>query len=181
LGRTGRGRSAAIAAHLAAVLLLLATACGGNSPAISELLLGPADFPDHRVTVTSIDTGETAEGQPTAITELSAPSFSIVHSLVIFDTQEPARTALAGVGVQWEQLAGGQAGTTLYREDLAPLAIAGQELVTGVLEEVRAGTVTSSVIFVQGSVLVRLTISSTTGQELLLSYAEIARVKAARQ
>jgi len=41
--------------------------------------------------------------------------------------------------------------------------------------------VTSSLIFVQGSVLVRLTISGTSGKAVLPSYAEKARVKAARR
>ena len=166
---------------MAAALLLLSTACGGGTPAISELLLGPADFPGRPVTRTGVQTGRTAEGQPTAITELADPGFTIQHSLVIFDTQESARAAVAGVKLQWEQLARNNDGTTLFRDDLAPLAIADPELVAGVLEEVRTGNRTSSLIFVQGSVLVRLTISGTSGKELLPSYAETARVKAARR
>ena len=181
MGRTGRRRSFGIAANLAAALFLLASACGSDAPAISELLLAPGDFSGQRATRTSIQTGETADGQPTAITELAVPGFSIQHSLVIFDTQELARAALAGVNLQWEQLADGNDGTTLFRGDLAPLAVADRELVAGVIEEVRAGHQTSSVIFVQGRVLVRLTISGASAKDLLLSYAEKARVKAARR
>ena len=181
MGRTGRGRPAGIAAHLAAILLIVATACGGGTPAISELLLAPADFPGQPFSRTSVDTGQTAEDQPTAITELAAPGFSIQHSLVIYDTQESARVALAGVRLQLDQLARDNETTTLVRDDLAPLAIADRGLVTGVLEEVRAGNQTSSLIFVQGRILVRLTMSGTSGRELLLAYAEKARVKAARR
>lgn len=181
MGHTGRQRTAGIAAYLAAALLLLAMACGGDPPAIAELLLVPGDFPGQPVTQASVDTGETAEDHPTAITELVFPGFSIQHSLVIFDTQTSARDTLAGVNLQWEQLAGSNDSTTLFRDNLAPLAITGQDLAAGVLVEVRNGNVVSSLIFVQGSVLVRLTISGASGKDLLLSYAEIARVKAARR
>ena len=181
MGPTGRRRSAGIAAHLAAALLLLATACGGDNPAISELLLAPGDFPGRSVTRTGAQTGQTAEDQPTAITELADSGFNIRHSLVIFDSQDLARAALAGVKIQWEHLAGDNDSATLITDGLAPLAIADPELVTGVLEEVRAENQISSLIFVQGRVLVRLTISGESGKELLLSYAEKARVKAARQ
>ena len=179
MGRTGRKRSAGIAGTLAATLLLLAMACGGDSPDITELLLAPGDFSGRQLTQISLQTGETAEDQPTAITELADSGFTILHSLVIFDTQNSARAALAGVNLQWEQLARDNDGTTLSSDDLAPLAIANRELVAGLLEEAWAGNQTSSLIFVQGRVLVRLTISGASGKELLLSYAEKARVKAA--
>ena len=166
---------------MTAALLLLATACGGGTPGITKLLLGPGDFPGGAVTRTGFESGPTAEGQPTAITELTGPGFTIQHGLVIFDSGDSARAALAGVNLHWEQLARDNDSTTLFSNGLAPLAIADRELVTGVLEEVRAGNVTSSLIFVQGSVLVRLTISGNSGKELLPSYAEKARVKAARR
>ena len=181
MGHTGRQRAAGIAAYLAAALLLLAIACGGDPPAISELLLVPGDFPGQAVTQASIATGETAEDHSTAITELVFAGFSIQHSLVIFDTQTFARDALAGVNLQWEQLAGSNDSTTLFRDNLEPLTITGQDLAAGVLVEVRDANTISSLIFVQGSILVRLTISGASGKDLLLSYAEIARVKAARR
>lgn len=181
MGRTGRSRLAGIAVHLAAVLLLIATACGGDSPAISELLLAPDDFPGRLVTRTGVQTGQTSEGQPTAITEFVDSGFIVQHSLVIFDTPGTARAALAGVSRQWEQLAADNDGTTLFRDGLAPLAITNPELVAGVLEEVRSGNQTSSMIFIQGSVLVRLTVSGAPGKEQLLAYAEQARVKAERR
>lgn len=181
MGRTGRKRKAGIAAHLAAALVLLATACGGSTPAISELLLAPGDLPGQGVIRSDVQTGQTAQGEPTAIAELTASGFTMLHSLVIFDTRESARTALSGVRLQWEQLAGDNDTTNLISGDLAPLDIADRELVAGVLEEVRAGNPASSVIFVQGRVLVRLTITGETENESLLSYAERARVKAARR
>ena len=181
MGRTERRRSAGIGAFLAAALFLLFTACSGGTPAVSELLLAPSDFPDREFARTGFKRGQTAQGQPTAITELSGPGFTLQHSLVIFDDGVSARAALAGAKLQWEHLARNDDGTTLFRDDLAPLAIAERELVAGVLEEVRAGNVTSSLIFVQGSVLARLTISGTSGKELLPSYAEKARVKAAQR
>ena len=137
MGRTGRERSAGIAAQLAAALLLLSTACGGGAPGISELLPGPADFPGQAFTRTSFESGQTAQGQPTAIAELAGPGFTLQHSLVIFDDGDSARAALAGVKLQWEQLSRDNDSTTLFRDDLAPLAIADRELVTGVLEEVQ--------------------------------------------
>ena len=181
MGHTGRRRSAGIGAFLAAALFLLSTACGGGTPAISDLLLAPGDFPGRAFARTGFESGQTAQGQPTAIVELAGPGFTLQHSLVIFDEGVSARAALAGAKLQWEQLARNNDGTTLFRDDLAPLAIADRELVTGVLEEVRAGNVTSSLIFVQGSVLARLTISGTSGKELMPSYAEKARVKAAQR
>ena len=121
-------------------------------PAISDLLLAPGDFPGRAFARTGFESGQTAQGQPTAIVELAGPGFTLQHSLVIFDEGVSARAALAGAKLQWEQLTRNNDGTTLFRDDLAPLAIADRELVTGVLEEVRAGNVTSSLIFVQGSV-----------------------------
>ena len=181
MGRTGRRRSAGIGAFLAAAVFLISTACGGSTPAISELLLAPSDFPGREFARTGFESGQTAQGQPTAITELSGPGFTLQHSLVIFDEGVSARAALAGAKLQWEHMARNNDGTTLIRDGLALLAIADSELVTGVLEEVRAGNVTSSLIFVQGRVLVRLTFSGTSGKELLPSYAEKARVKASRR
>ena len=144
-------------------------------------MLGPGDFSGQAVTRTGFESGQTAQGQPTAFGELAGPDFTLQQSLVIFDDEDSASAALAGVNLQWEQQARDNNSTSLFRDDLAPLAIPDRELVTGLLEEVRAGNRTSSLIFVQGSVLVRLTISGTSGQELLLSYAEKARVKAARR
>ena len=164
---------------MAAILLLAAVGCGGG-PAIGDLLLGPDDLPGQAVTQTDVQIGHGASGEPTAYVELTAPGFTLQHSLVKFDSEDSARTALAGIKQDWEQLARLNHRISLVQSELAQLHIPDRELVSGVLVETRGGETVSTLIFVEGRALVRLTISGDTGQELLPAYAEKARIKAAQ-
>ena len=95
-----------------------------------------------------------------------------------FDSEGSARATLAAVKQQWEQLARANHRFTLVQSQLAQLRVSDQELVSGVLVETRGGETTSTLIFVEGRALLRLTISGDAGQELLPAYAEKARIKA---
>ena len=180
MGYTGIRRSAGIAGHLAAALLLTSLACGGDSAGVSELLLGTGDFASPEINRTGFESGKTALGHQTAIAELAGPGFVLQHSLVIFNDEASAHTALAGVKLQWEHQARDSDTSTLIRDHLPILSNLAQGLVAGLLEEVRAGNSTSSLIFVEGRVLVRLTMTGPSGRELLATYAEKARLKASR-
>ena len=177
MGGSGRQRPIGIAGGLAGILLLVA-ACGGGSPAIGDLLLGPEDFSGQAVTRTGIQVGQAASGEPTAYVKLTGPGFSLQHSLVKFDSEGSARAALAAVKQQWEQLARANHRFTLVQPELAQLRVSGRELVSGVLVEIRGEGTVSTLIFVEGRALVRMTISGDAGRALLPAYAEKARIKA---
>ena len=133
---TATNRNRGLAGWLPSILLLLvAVGCGGDSPAIGDLLLGPGDFPGQAVTRTGFQVGQGASGEPTGYVELAGPGFALQYSLVKFDSEGSARAVLAAVKQQWEQLARTNSRFTLVQPELAQLRVSGRELVSRMLVE----------------------------------------------
>ena len=169
MGHHRRGRLAALPGSMAVALILLLAACSSGQREIRDLLLGPGDFTPLAVVETSFQVAETTDGQPAGQVTLSGPGFELLQSLVMFETNGEARAVLAGI--KEDQAAQGT----------SPTASGRFQDVSGVLNEARGGEATSTLFFVQGRALVRVSLSGPNRQQLLLDYAEKARSKASRQ
>ena len=160
--------------RLASVTLLficaaLLAACSDGSPLPRELLLAPADFPGQSVTETGRETGETSLDEPAVQVELTTPNFVLLQSLVIFETENLARTLLSGIKL--DQLAQG----------VTALPVEGFEDNTGVIDDHLRGDDASTLFFIQGRALVRITLTGTGRTEMLWNIAALAREKSRKQ
>ena len=151
-------------AFVALVAVLLA-ACSGDPTPPRDLLLGPDDFPDTTVTETSRDDGTTNLDEPAVQVELSSPEFNLLESLVLFENEDIARSILAGI--KQDQIAQG----------VTAEPVAGFEDNSGVMSEQLHGEDASTVFFVEGRALVRLTLSRDGGEEMVWAFARLARDK----
>jgi hypothetical protein len=153
---------------LGALVAFLA-ACSGGQPQAQDLLLNARDFPGLAVTGTEVQASETTQGESAVQVELSGPDFVFGQSLVLFETQDAARSILAGI--KKDQLARGT----------FPIEPGSFEDVSGVLVEDRGGSESLTLFFVEGRALVRVTLSGPNRRALLPVYAEAARAKAGKQ
>ena len=151
---------------LCAVLL---AACSGDPTPPRELLLGPEDFPGQAVTETGRETGETSLDEPAVQVELSGPNFILLESLVLFQAENLARTILSGI--KQDQLAQG----------VRPLPVEGFEDNTGVIDDHLGGDDASTLFFVQGRALVRITLTGAGRTEMVWEIAALAREIARKQ
>ena len=151
---------------LCAVLL---AACSGDPTPPGELLLGPEDFPGQGVTETGRETGETSLDEPAVQVELSAPNFILLESLVLFEAENLARTILSGI--KQDQIAQG----------VTPLPVEGFEDNTGVIDDHLRGDDASTLFFVQGRALVRITLTGAGRTERVWEIAGLAREKSRKQ
>ena len=165
-----RRKSVALAAvwPAMAIVILMAT-CSGSSPQAKELLLSPGDFPGLAMIETAIQTSESSQGQPSAQVDLSGPNFILSQSLLMFESQQEARSVLEGI--KRDQLAQGIESTNTGKFQDS----------SGILSELRGGQESHTLFFVEGRALVRITISGPSSLDLLTQYADKAREKAGRQ
>ena len=154
-------------------MFLILTACSGDStPLVSlDLLLGPEDFPGLAVTATG---GEpvfaTTDAQAAVQVELTGPGFKVLESLVLFETKDQALGILAGIKQDMAAL-----GT-----DAAP--IDGFQDISGIDDNISLdGHPASTLFFVEGMALVRLTVAGSEWQARIIELSETARDKASRQ
>jgi hypothetical protein len=150
-------------------LIAFVAACSGGQPQVEDLLLDAGDFPDVAVTETEVQVSETTLGESAVQVVLSGPDFVLGQSLVLFETQDAARSILAGIIM--DQLA----------RETFPIESDKFEDASGVLAEDHGGTETLTLFFVEGRALVRLTLSGPNRRALLPVYAEEARAKAGKQ
>ena len=153
---------ASIAVSLLLGLCILLAGCGSEASAEPRgLLLAPEDFQMGDVSVTSLTEEQSLDG-PSAQVELQGPGFRVVQSLVIFETREGALAALDGI-----------------RADLANQGKAepGGKESSGVLEHRLGAEDAGSVFFIEGSSLVRLTVTGPDRARLVEEWAKLARSK----
>ncbi len=150
---------------LVAMVAVLLAACSGDATPPRNLLLGPDDFPDTAVTVTNREVGSTNLSDPAVQVVLSSPEFNLLESLVLFENEDIARSILAGI--KQDQIAQG----------VTAEAVAGFEDNTGIMSEQLNGEDASTVFFVEGRALVRLTLSGEGGDEMVWAFARLAREK----
>jgi len=129
------------------------------------LLLGPDDFPDTAVVETSREDGLTNLDEPAVQVELSSPEFELLESLVLFENEDIALTILAGI--KQDQVARG----------VTAEPVAGFKDNSGVMSERLNGEDASTVFFVEGRALVRLTVSGNGREEMVWAFARLARDK----
>ena len=169
MGRAGGESVAPAVVWQAMAIVILLAACSGGSPQAEELLLRSGDFPGLAMTETDIQTSETSQGQPSAQVDLSGPNFILRQSLLMFHSQQEARSVLEGIKL--DQLAQGIDSTNTGKFQDS----------SGILSELRGGQESHTLFFVEGRALVRITISGPSSLKLLTRYADKARKKAGRQ
>ena len=157
--------------HMALLFLCtaLVAACSGEATPPRNLLLGPEDFPGQAVTETGRENGETSQDEPAVQVELSAPNFILLESLVLFEAENAAMTILSGI--KQDQIAQG----------VTPLPVEGFEDNTGVIDDHLRGHDASTLFFVQGRALVRITLTGAGRTQMIWEIAALAREKSRKQ
>ena len=159
-------RNAATLPFVVLLLLVgvLSAACGSDAPAEPrDLLLSPDDFPEIAVTVTSITEEQSLDG-PSAQVELQAPGFTVLQSLLLFDSREEALAALDGIRAD-----------LVSRGETSP----GEPRASGVFEHTLGREEAASIFFIEDRGLVRLTVTGSERRERLDSLSVAAKRKLA--
>ncbi len=149
--------------------LVLLAACSGDPKPPRELLLGPEDFPGQAVTETSRETSETSLDEPAVQVELSAPDFILLESLVLFEADGLANELLSSI--KQDQIALG----------VTAVPVEGFEDTSGLIDEQLHGHDASTLFFVQGRALVRITVTGAGRTEKIWEIAALAREKSQNQ
>ena len=151
------------------VSAMMLAACSGDPAPPRDLLLGPGEFPGQEVTETGRETGETSLDEPAVQVELSGPDFILLESLVLFKAENQARTILAGI--KQDQIAQG----------VTAVPVAGFEDNSGVVDDQLHGDDASTLFFVQGRALVRITLTGAGRADRVWEIAGLAREKSRKQ
>jgi len=149
----------------AALIAVLLAACLGDPTPLRDLLLDPSDFPGEVFTETNLEDSESNLNQPAVQVELSSPGLTVLESLVLFETEERATTILAGI--KQEQLAQG----------VASVPVDGFYDNSGVMQIQLYGKEASTLFFVEGRALVRITVSGDGQADRVWEIAGLAREK----
>jgi hypothetical protein len=154
-----------ITISLATLFAISLAACFSGATPPRDLLLDSSDFPSVNVTEIVQETGTTNEDEPAVQVKLLAPDFTVLESLVLFETRDLALGILAGI--KQDQTAQG----------VVPVPIEGFQDNAGVLGEHLNGEETSTVFFVEGRALVRISVQGENGVENIWEIARRARIK----
>ena len=150
---------------LLVMFALLLTACSGDATPPRDLLLSPDDFPRSAVTETSRETGESNKYEPAVQVELTSLDFTVIESLVLFESVDLALALLSEI--KQDQLSQGV--------DAHP--VDGFDANSGVLADRLHGDDASTLFFVEGQALVRITLSGVGHAERVWDIARMAREK----
>jgi hypothetical protein len=157
------GRSIQVGLIILVVVLL--AGCSGGSKPPRELLLSPYDFPDQTVTQTIQEIEDSELSDAAVLVELQGPGFTLLESLVLFESDEIAAKILSEIMQDQEAQ-----GVDAPPED-------GFEVNSGVMAESLNGQEGSTLFFVEGSALVRITLSGENHAERVWDFARLARKK----
>ena len=150
---------------LLVMFALLLTACSGDATPPRDLLLSPDDFPRSGVTETSRETGESNKYEPAVQVELTSLDFTVIESLVLFESVDLALALLSEI--KQDQLSQG----------VDAHAVDGFDANSGVLADRLHGDDASTLFFVEGQALVRITLSGVGDAERVWDVARMAREK----
>ena len=150
---------------LLSLFAVLLTACSSGPTPPQNLLLGLEDFPNTVVTETDRDDRETNLDGPAVQVELTSPDFTLLESLVLFADEDIAFTILAGI--KQDQISQG----------VTPEPMKGFEDNSGVLSDKLHGEDASTLFFVEGRALVRITLSGDQQPDNVWAFARLARKK----
>lgn len=154
-----------IAVSLIALLALSTAACSSDPAPPRDLLLDSDDFPGESVTETTRETGETGLDEPAVQVELVAPRFTILETLALFESEELALAVLSDI--KQDQVAQG----------VVSFIVDGFDDNSGVMSGQLHGDAASTVFFVEGRALVRITLSGDHQDENIWEIARLAREK----
>ena len=154
-----------VALSLVVLAALLLAACSGDPTPPRDLLLDPSDFPKIDVTETVQEPGSTNADEPAVQVELKAPDFTVLESLVLFETEDLALEILSGI--KQDQLAQG----------VPSVVVEGFKDNSGVMNDQLHSEDASTVFFVEGKALVRITLSGVARTENIWEIARLAREK----
>ena len=147
---------------MAVLFALLLAACGSETATDPrELLLSPEDVPALQLTVLS-ESQEQSEGGPSALVELEGPGFRVLQSILLLENRELALSTLDGIR-----------GDLVNQGETGP---GGLEM-SGVLQHTLGREEASSLFFIEGRGLVRLTVTGPDRQLRLEELAAIAKGK----
>ena len=148
-----------LAISLFTLFAISMAACSNESTPPSDLLLDSNDFPEMNITEISRGVGSTDSERPAVQVELRANGFTILESLVVFENKDLALSILTSI----KQDQTGQG--------VGSVPVEGFDDNSGVMVEHLDDDEKSTVFFVEGRVLVRITVS---GEEAIESIWEIA-------
>ena len=156
---------ALITTFLGALFAISLVGCSKNPAPPSDLLLAPNDFPTVSIVEIAKEPGITNKDEPAVQVELKAPGFTVLESLVLFESKELALSILAGIN-----------------QDHAVLGIVSPsdeefDDSSGILTEHLDGETAASVFFVEGRALVKITVSGNNGVGSIWEIARRAREK----
>ena len=154
---------------LLSLCLITLAACSGDPTPPSDLLLGPEDFPDQEVSETSRETTEISSDEPAVQVELTTANFTLLESLVLFESEDLALNII-------ESIKGDQ-----ILQGITAEPVDGFDDNTGVLDDQLNGDDASTLFFVQGRALVRITLTGEGRAENLWKIAALAREKSRKQ
>ena len=146
------------------VAVVLAGCSGGSTPP-RELLLSPDDFPDQVVTETIQEIDDSNLSEAAVLVELNGSEFTLLESLVLFESKEVAAKILAEI--KQDQLA---QGVDAHPEN-------GFDDNSGIMAESLRGEDASTLFFVKGRALVRITLSGENHAGKVWEMARMARKK----
>ena len=146
------------------VAVVLAGCSGGSTPP-RELLLSPDDYPDQIVTETIQEIEDSNLSGVAVLVELKGSEYALLESLVLFESNEVAAKVLAEI--KQDQLA---QGVDAYPEN-------GFDDNSGIMAEALNGEEGSTLFFVEGAALVRVTLSGRNHADRVWVFARLAREK----
>ena len=160
------GRS--IQVGLIILIAVILSGCSGGSTSPRELLLSPDDFPDQVVTETIQASEDSNLSAAAVLVELKGSEFALLESLVLFESDEVATKVLAEI--KRDQLAQGV--------DAHPKK--GFDDNSGIMAEALNGEEGSTLFFVEGAALVRVTLSGRNHADKVWGFARLAREKSGK-
>jgi len=147
------------------LLAVILAGCSAESTSPRELLLSPNDFPDQVVTETIQAIEDSNLSEAAVLVELKGSEFTLLESLVLFESNEVAAMVLAEI--KQDQLAQGV--------DAHPKN--GFDDNSGIMAEALNGEEGSTLFFVEGAALVRVTLSGRNHADKVWGFARLAREK----
>ena len=141
------------------------TACSNSPTPPSDLLLSRDDFPTEVVIETIKEPRATNNDEPAVQVELKTPGFTILESLVLFETSELALAILAGINQDHAAVG------------IVSNSVEGFDDSSGMIIEHLDGEQTSTVFFVEGHALVKITVRGDNGVASTWDIVRLARQK----
>lgn len=155
---------------LGVTLILMLTAVLGCSNSQSEtltrMLLSADDFPTLNLSTKGVEIGDTTGPMAAGQVGLEGPDIKILESIVLFDAKEPALEILDGIK------------RDLIAQGASSPDVEGFQGISGVdTTTALNGAPASTLFFVEGTSLVRITVTGGSGISRILEFAETARNK----